>query len=430
MADSTTARTDRRHWLLATLAGMASYLDSGVIITVGLSLATWRSELGLSALTLGVISATLTLSIAVGALVGGRLADLLGRRRMFTADLAVYVVGVAMVAAADGPVMIIGGVAVAGLAAGADLPTSIAVVSELAPEGARARLVAFTQVMWSVGISVVTVLGFAVSALGLTGVRLLFVHLALLGAITWVLRAFSPPLRRLEAEALGENRMQPQSAMPLRALVSSRSLLGTIALTGLFYVAWNLMANTIGQFKVFYLVTVSGADQTLATGLSFVISIISLGTGIAFVRIADTRLRRPLFYVGALLQVVAMAIGALSGGTVLGAMVALLVIYNLAYPIAGEALYKVWTQEGFPANARASVQGFTYSVSRLLCAGFALVTPLIAEANPAALLWILAGCAAASGLVGSALIQRLAHHPAADPAAHRHIVTAPHSIGE
>ena len=31
---------------------------------------------------------------------------------------------------------------------------------------------------------------------------------------------------------------------------------------------------------------------------------------------------------------------------------------NLGSPLAGEALYKVWTQESFPIEIRASIQGF------------------------------------------------------------------------
>jgi MFS transporter, SP family, inositol transporter len=406
-------RIEARHWRLAVVAGMASYLDSGIIITIGLSLAIWKTELGLDAVTLGVISAVLTFGIALGALLGGRIADVFGRRRVFNLDILLYVVGVGLVLVAPAPASIIVGVAIAGLAAGADLPTSVAVVAELAPEGARGRLVAFTQVMWSIGIVVTTALGFAFSTMGLLGTRILLAHLAVLGLATWAVRVFSPSFRTLEESAAGGEAAAP--ALPLRSLLTNRSYRTAIALTGLFYVAWNLMANTLGQFKAFLLVTVSGTSQSVATGAGFAISILSIIGGILFVRIADTKLRRPLFYVGATVQILAMVIGAVTGGAVLGGMLALLVLYNLSYPFSGEALYKVWTQESFPVNARATVQGFTYSVSRFLCAGFAVVTPSVAESNPSALLWILVGCVTASALVGATLIGRKAPHAAPLP---------------
>jgi len=401
-------RIEVRHWRLAVIAGMASYLDSALIVSTGLALAIWQRHYGLDTLTLGMISGTLTLGIAVGALFGGRIADVFGRRRVFNIDVFLYVIGVVLIAVAPNTAWITAGVAVAGLAAGADLPTSVAVVADLAPRGTQGRLVAFTQVMWSVGIGAATGLGFAVSTMGVTGTRLLFVHLAVIGSATWLVRVFSPTFRRLEDEAERANTgaEAAREALPLRVLFTTPSLVRATALTCLFYVAWNLMANTLGQFKAFFLVTVSGATQTTATALIFPTVLLSVIGGLLFVKIADTKLRRPMFYVGAALQIIGMAVAALTGGTSFVAMAVCLALYSLFYPFAGEALYKVWTQESFPANARATVQGVTYSVSRFLCAGFALVTPAIVNQNPTALLWILVACATASALVGSVLIRR------------------------
>lgn len=40
-------------------------------------------------------------------------------------------------------------------------------------------------------------------------------------------------------------------------------------------------------------------------------------------------------------------------------------------------MYKVWTQESFPMSYRSSIQGFINGFSRLCCAAFALITPLL-----------------------------------------------------
>jgi hypothetical protein len=78
------------------LAGLASYLDSATIVTTSIALVLYEKPLHLSSWTIGAVSALLTLSIAVGALVGGRLGDLLGRKRVYAVDLVVYGVGVAL----------------------------------------------------------------------------------------------------------------------------------------------------------------------------------------------------------------------------------------------------------------------------------------------------------------------------------------------
>ncbi|MGW9112125.1 MFS transporter [Microbacterium sp. NPDC055683] len=407
---SASPRLEARHWRLAVISGMASYLDSGVIIATGLSLAIWQATFGWNPLQLGVISSTLTFSIAIGALFGGRIADRFGRRRVFNIDVLVYVVGVALMVFANDFAFLLVGVVVAGLAAGADLPTSVAVVAEAAPEGGQGRLVAFTQVMWSIGIAMTTLIGFAVSTLGITGIRIIFGHLAVIGVVTWLLRVFNPEVRRMEEEASARNDLSTTTgsaaiALPLREIFRNRTFVTAILLTGGFYVAWNLMANTIGQFKAYMLITIAGADQSATTAISFGATLLSIVGGFLFARIADTRLRAPLFFVGAIAQIIAMALGAITMGQFLIVMIAWLSIYSLAYPFAGEALYKVATQENFPVNARATVQGITYAASRFIVAGFAFVTPTIVNASPGAILWLLVGFAAAAAVIGSFLVR-------------------------
>lgn len=40
-------------------------------------------------------------------------------------------------------------------------------------------------------------------------------------------------------------------------------------------------------------------------------------------------------------------------------------------------MYKVWTQESFPMENRASIQGFINGFSRFLCGLFAFITPAL-----------------------------------------------------
>ena len=50
-------RVTRAQWRLAVLSGMASYLDSGIIVSSGLSLGFWQSRFHLSSWGLGALSA-------------------------------------------------------------------------------------------------------------------------------------------------------------------------------------------------------------------------------------------------------------------------------------------------------------------------------------------------------------------------------------
>ncbi|MGP3989793.1 MFS transporter [Streptomyces sp. 3N207] len=432
-------RLQGRYWRLAVLSGMASYLDSGLLIGISVSLAIWRESFGMGVWMAGAISAIVAFSIALGSLVGGWLADLFGRRRVYNLDILCYSCGALAIALAPNEEVLLTGVVVAGLAAGADLPTSLAVVSEAVPAWARGRLVAFTQVMWSVGIAVTTLLGFALSTMGQLGTRLIVGHLALAALVTWALRS---RLAALSAEA-PENASPDTSAngasMPselgspptvpendakgaqrpngpeLKGLLK-KSVLLPMAATFLFYVAWGLGANTFGQFGTYFLVTVSDASQSLATGLNLAFLPVQLAMALVFVRVADTAWRDRLFFVAAVVQTVGFAIPSFTGGAVLAGMIAYFVLYQISNPLAGEANYKVWSQLLLPADTRGTSQGLTYALSRATFALVAFFTPALLEFSPSLLLWSITGCMALAMAVGIFIIRVLLPRAAAAPA--------------
>lgn len=118
------------------------------------------------------------------------------------------------------------------------------------------------------------------------------------------------------------------------------------------------------------------ASQALATGCGIALNIAGLICGILFASAAGSRHRNKFFYVGIVIQAAAM-IGIALGGGALFMIVAMIACYNIGNQFAGESIYKVWTQESFPSEARASMQGFINGFSRLCCGLFALVTPYL-----------------------------------------------------
>jgi len=116
---------------------------------------------------------------ALGAFVGGRLGDLLGRKRIYQYDLIVYAIGVAVIACAVNTAMLLIGAVVVGVAVGADVPTSLALVGKFAPSKARGQLLGFSQVAWNAGPVVVLVLALILTPTGMIGARVLFLMLFL-----------------------------------------------------------------------------------------------------------------------------------------------------------------------------------------------------------------------------------------------------------
>lgn len=158
---------------------------------------------------------------------------------------------------------------------------------------------------------------------------------------------------------------------------NKRKYLGFFLAIITFYVCWNLLANTWGQFQT-YALTNAGASQTQATGLGIILNVVALGTTIVFTSISGGKYRNKAFFVGAFVQFAAMlGMVLIGGGAGFIALATTIAFYNFGNPLAGEAIYKVLTQESFPAETRASLQGFINGFSRLCCGLFAFVTPYL-----------------------------------------------------
>jgi len=180
----------RQQWKWSALAGMASYLDAGSIVALGAGLAIMQQEFGLSDTSVGILAAIgpNALGCAIGAMIGGWLGDKLGRKRIYQYDLMVYAFGILLVALAMNREMLFVGTFITGVAVGADVPTSLALVGELAPDKARGKLLGFTQVAWCLGPVIVLWMALALAPLGLLGIRIVFLHLFVVAIVTWALR--------------------------------------------------------------------------------------------------------------------------------------------------------------------------------------------------------------------------------------------------
>ncbi|MEU0199365.1 MULTISPECIES: MFS transporter [unclassified Streptomyces] len=396
-------------WKAAALSGMASYLDAGLIVGISVNLAIYRDSYDMGVWMAGAISAIVTGCIAVGSLVGGRLADLFGRRRVYNWDIFCFALGAIVITLAPDDITLLIGVLVAGLAAGADLPTSLAVVSDAAPSWARGRLVAFTQVMWMLGIAVSIFLGFVLSTTGMTGARLITGQLAVAALVTWALRS---RLKLSDEPDKGEQEADPAPRGVSLKNVWNRAALLPMTATFVFYVTWGLGANTFGQFGTYLLVTVSDASQSLATGINLAFIPIGVLLTFAFVRVADTPWRDRLFHVAAVVQILAFVIASLTAGALVG-MLVFFVLYQLSNPFAGEANYKVWSQLTLPADTRGTTQGLTYALSRGVFAVAAFFTPALADHSPSVLLWTITACMTAAALAGVFIIRVLVPRSAA-----------------
>ncbi|MEB3366692.1 MFS transporter [Saccharopolyspora mangrovi] len=393
-----------RDWTRSTVAGMASYLDAAAIVSTGTALVLFQDDLGLDPLQIGVLSSLLTLSIAAGALTGGRLGDRFGRRTVFSLTMVLLALGAGLLAAAAGPVMLCIGVVLIGYASGADLPVSLALIAEEAPPGQAGKLVGLSQVLWFGGIIATQLLSIVVGDLGSTGGRLLYAHVAVVAVLVLLLRLRVPESAKWVASREQFSGTDPQRKAPrLRELATSAHLLPLLGLIT-FYALVNVVANTKGQFGTFLYVNVAGSTVSVASTISVVTQCLGVALALLFMKVVDGRNRLRWYLFGAACYIVAMAIVVLFGVTV-WSLATSAIFSAIGGALAFEAMLKVWCQEAFPTLLRATAQGTVVGAARVVAAGAAAVTPMLMTNAPRATFAVLLGVVTA-GLIAGLFVGR------------------------
>jgi inositol transporter-like SP family MFS transporter len=396
-----------RPWKTAILGGFASYMDAATIVASGTAWVLYQDTFHLGKWSIGALSALITFSLAVGALVGGRLGDRYGRKRVFSIDLLVFALGLAFLVFAPSAAFLYVGAVIAGFAMGADIPVSLALIAEESPPEKRGELIAFSQVLWIAGAVASVGLAVLVSKLGPLGARILFSHILIVAIVIWLLRRTLPESRQWsKAVETVDDPQAGQSQVHHNRLADLLPFLAPLVATALFYTFNNVSANTLGQFSTFLFVDVAHVSVTTATLVGLITLPIVLIANVIFMRVVDGRFRMPVFVFGTSLLVLGFIVP-----IVLGFRFETLVIASVCSAIggglAGEAIYKVWSQELFPTLVRSSAQGSTIFVARAATAAFGFVTPAIALAGPRVLMAILVALNLAAGVMGYFWVRRL-----------------------
>ncbi|MDO7800373.1 MFS transporter [Enterococcus avium] len=372
---------------LATAAGIGSMLGSGCIVGLSATIPVWQQGLGLTTSQVGFISGGLTFAIAFGSLFAGKITSLFGLFNSFNWINLFYAIGSMICIFSGNFAALLAGVLVMGVASGADLPISLTVVSHDAPdEKTSAELVSSTQIFWQVGIFISYICSFLLSGVsGVLGARIVFAILFAFSLFTWIWRSVSKKFKRFHEEGLQRQKLlkdgsQEKQEVSIKSVLfgeNKNKFLGYFLAILIFYVCWNLLANTWGQFQT-YALTNAGASQAQATGLGIVLNIVSLVTTILFASVSGSKYRNKAFFVGAFVQFMAMlSMAVIGGGTGFIMLAVTIGFYNFGNPMAGEAIYKVWTQESFPTEVRATIQGFINGFSRVCCGLFTFITPFL-----------------------------------------------------
>src|SRR5204862_2088273 len=178
------AQLSRRAWgTLLVLCG-ALFLDALDVSMIGVALPSIRTDLHMSTSSLQWVVSAYVLGYGGFLLLGGRAADLLGRRRMFLISLAVFVVASALGGIATDGTLLIATRFVKGLSAAFTAPAGLSIITTNFAEGpARNKALSVYTATGATGFSLGLVFGGLLTEIGWRWVFFLPVGVALVALL-------------------------------------------------------------------------------------------------------------------------------------------------------------------------------------------------------------------------------------------------------
>lgn len=152
--------TQHRRLLVGSGVGWA--LDAMDVGLVSFVMAALAQQWGLGSGELSLLASIGFAGMAVGASLGGLLADRLGRRQVFALTLLVYGLATGASSLAGSVAVLIVLRFVVGLGLGAELPVASTLVAEYAPRRIRGRVVVWLESFWAVGWILAALVGYFV----------------------------------------------------------------------------------------------------------------------------------------------------------------------------------------------------------------------------------------------------------------------------
>ncbi len=387
--------------LKSTIAvSLTNYLDAGAIVAGASGLTLWQKYLGLSELHLGwlnFISAN-CLGAALGAIIGGFLADKYGRKFIYTYNLIVYMVGVLLIMCSVNFPMLLFGFLVTGISVGIGVPASWTYISESSENNRRGRNICISQMSWGFGpmiilllgmffapdgylFSWVEALGHAVGGAGLTeealnvfSSRVVFLSLFIVAFIAWNMQ------RKLEEshdwkasrEAVKAKGEDTGLLHAFAVLFTNKTAVKTVCFLATIYLTWNLVASVMGFFQPHIYETAGGVSNEQANMLSCVgwAIVVAITFGLSFL---IDKLPHKFFYILGLVAALATWFVIIAGVNGIGSLWAFSILWGINGGLSVQIFYALWGSELFPAKFRAGAQGLMFFIVRGLSAIWGLV---------------------------------------------------------
>ena len=392
---------DKNGSLKSTLAvSLNNYLDAGAIVAGASGVTLWQNYLGLSEMHLGWLNALSAnaLGAAIGAIIGGFLADKFGRKFIFTYNLLVYMTGVLIIMLAMNFPMLLAGFLVTGISVGIGVPASWTYISESSEVNNRGRNICISQMSWGVGPMCILLFGMLLApggycygpveafarqtigadapqaAIEVFSSRMVFATLFIVAFVAWNLQ------RQLEESTeFTANKEKDNSSIVdnIKLLFTNQIAVKTVAFLAAIYLTWNLVASVMGFFMPHIYETAGGLSNEAANMLSCISWVFVVVTTFIISFMVDKVAHR-FFYVFGLAAALTAWILIIGGGvsTIAGIWI-FTILWGINNGSSVQVFYALWGSELFPAKFRAGAQGLMFFIVRGLSAVWGLVFTFI-----------------------------------------------------
>ena len=383
--------------LKSTLAvSLNNYLDAGAIVTGSSGITLWQNYLGLSEMHLGWLNALSAnaMGAAIGAIIGGFLADKFGRKFIFTYNLLVYMLGVLIIMLSISYPMLLCGFLVTGISVGIGVPASWTYISESSEVNNRGRNICISQMSWGIGPMIILFFGMlfapggylyapveslayavigadaAQEAVQVFSSRVVFFTLFVVAFVAWTIQ------RQLQESAVYEAQKQEDKAGivdNIKMLFTNRVAVRSVLFLATIYLTWNLVASVMGFFMPHVYETAGGLSNETANMLSCVSWVFVVVTTFIISFFVDKVAHR-FFYVFGLAAALTAWILVIGGSvTSIAGIWVFTILWGINNGSSVQVFYALWGSELFPAKFRAGAQGLMFFIVRGLSAVWGLV---------------------------------------------------------
>jgi MFS transporter, PHS family, inorganic phosphate transporter len=149
------AGISKEHWKIMFISGMGFFTDAYDLFIIGVVMAMLKPMWHVGKVEEGLVESTALLAAAIGALLFGRVADMVGRKRIYGVEVLVLAAGAIASAFSPNIWWLIGFRFILGIGIGGDYPVSATIMSEYAGKAHRGMLVTLVFAMQAAGLIIV-----------------------------------------------------------------------------------------------------------------------------------------------------------------------------------------------------------------------------------------------------------------------------------